>query len=192
MGGWAAVDTPLAQGCRLCVHVCLCKPDLPAGDGCDPRPTALGSRFHSEGLGKGAWEYFGLSRGEQGRAWAAELVLGWAVSTGSSDGTLGSAVLSGPSLSQCRAGSPTPHPDSTAQAAQNTPISSKPNPMVTHTHKYVSCQGSGIYHATRALNAVRDLQQPWGHSLLSCKGWGRGVEPSQGRHHPGCATTGHA
>lgn len=89
--------------------------------------------FHSEGLGKGAWEAFGLSRREQGgAAWAAELVLGWAVSMGSSDGTWGFTVLSASSLSQHKAGSPAPHPDITAQAAQKTPISSKPNPIDTH------------------------------------------------------------
>lgn len=72
--------------------------------------------FHSEGHGKGAREAFRLSRGEQGgAAWAAELVLGWAVSTGSSDSTWSFTVPSASSLSQCRAGSPAPHPDITAQ-----------------------------------------------------------------------------
>lgn len=42
------------------------------------------------------------------------------------------------------------------------------------------------------LNAVRDLQQPWGHILLSCKGWGRGggtqpgQAPSRLCHHGPC------
>lgn len=109
------------------LHVCLCKPDLPAGDGCDPRQLCWKTLLHSEGLGKGAWETPRLSLGAGGTAWAAELVLGWAVS---SDGTLGFTVLSASSLSQGRAGSPAPHPHITAQAAQQTPISS--------TNRYIS------------------------------------------------------
>lgn len=89
--------------------------------------------FHSEGHGKGAREDFRLSRGEQGgAAWAAELVLGWALSTGRSDGTSDFTVLSASSLSQHRAGSPAPHPDITAQAAKKTSISSKSIPTDTH------------------------------------------------------------
>lgn len=84
MGGWVAVDTT-GTGC---VSMCVCASQTPLW-GMDAIPDQLCWKilFHSEGLGKGAWEAFRLSHGEQGgAAWAAELVLAWAVSTGSSDG----------------------------------------------------------------------------------------------------------
>lgn len=123
MGGWVAVDTT-GTGC---VSMCVCASQTPLW-GMDAIPDQLCWKilFHSEGLGKGAWEAFRLSHGEQGgAAWAAELVLAWAVSTGSSDG-IWDHFLSASSLCQHGAGSPAPHPNITAQAAQKTPGCSKP------------------------------------------------------------------